>query len=115
MEKVKRIYILIFGFLKPTKTLGCREVCPSLLRLPKKATNTVRRNGGGVGTVCSPTFLEIAFVTLENNAAQKKFSLSCPPRYNFLPTVLVIIRKLKVLKKRKVKNRPDDYSPTITK
>ena len=25
-----------------------------------------------------PTFLEIAVVTLENNATQKKFSLSCP-------------------------------------
>ena len=35
-----------------------------------------------------PTFLEIAVVTFENNAAQKKLSLLCPPRYNFLPTVV---------------------------
>ena len=30
-----------------------------------------------------PTFLEIAVVTLENNAAQKKFSLSCPHQIQF--------------------------------
>ena len=46
---------------------------------------------GGLGGKCPPTFLEIAVVALENNAAQEKFSLSCPPpppRYNFLPTVV---------------------------
>ena len=37
-----------------------------------------RRNRGAGGHV-PPTFLEIAVVTLENNAAQKKFSLSCLP------------------------------------
>ena len=36
----------------------------------------------------SPTFLEIAVVTLENNAAQKNFPCHAPPRYNFLPTVV---------------------------
>ena len=38
--------------------------------------------------MCSPTFLKIAVVTLENNAAPKTFSLSCPPRYDFLPMVV---------------------------
>ena len=43
----------------------------------------------GTGGHVPPTFLEIAVVTFENNAAQKKFSLLCSPRYNFLPTVVM--------------------------
>ena len=47
----------------------------------------------GTGGHVPPTFLEIAVVTFENNAAQNKISLLCPPpppppRYNFLPTVV---------------------------
>ena len=35
--------------------------------------------GGGAGGMCPPTFLEIAVVTLENNAAQKNFLCHAPP------------------------------------
>ena len=51
---------------------------------------------GGWGA-CAPTFLEIAVVTLENNAAQKNFLCHPPPpphlRYNFLPTVVIYLGK----------------------
>ena len=30
VQEAKRISVLIFGVLKPTKTLGCCEGCPSL-------------------------------------------------------------------------------------
>ena len=52
--------------------------------------------------MCPPTFLEIAVVTLENNASQKIFFVMPPPppppRYNFLPTVVTNFIKLKTLK-----------------
>ena len=47
------------------------------------AIGTKEAGGGG----CASTFLEIAVVTLENDAAQKNFFV-LPPRYYFLPTVV---------------------------
>ena len=47
------------------------------------------RTGLGWVVCAPPTFLEIAFVTKENNAARKNFLCHAPPpRYNFLPTVV---------------------------
>ena len=50
----------------------------SALQITELETIMQCRRNQGLGPA-PPTFLEIAVVTLENNAAQRKFSLSCPP------------------------------------
>ena len=91
------------GWLRITETLTSDGSQCLLFFMPKFEVNQSVMNANvvyffsAVGTggwkACASTSLEIAVVTLENNAAQKKFSLSCPPlpRYNFLPTVVFFL------------------------
>ena len=78
------------GWLRITETLTSDGSQGLLSFMPKFEVNQsvmnpnvvyllqCRRNRGA-GRHVPPTFLEVAVVTLENNAVQKQFSLSCPP------------------------------------
>ena len=93
------------GWLRITETLTSDGSQGLLFFMPKFELNQSVMNAnvvyffsavgtGGLEGMC-PASLEIAVVTLENNAAQKNFLCHDPPppppRYNFLPTVVFFL------------------------